>query len=110
MFHLNASAVRSGMAMFILSMDGMFWAPMVVLTLGIPYYVASGGPIPTPGKEAKVPGVEGTYAAIIDNPESPMEVYKMMPRGKLSIIVAVPPNGSEVSMTSTEIPWSVFKA
>jgi hypothetical protein len=56
-----------------------------------------------------VPGVEGTYAAIIDNPESLMEVYKMMPRGKLGIIVAVPPSGSGASMTSSEIR-SVFKA
>ncbi|KAF5557927.1 hypothetical protein FPHYL_7522 [Fusarium phyllophilum] len=59
---------------------------------------------------AKVPGLEGTYAAVVDNAESLMEVYKMMPRGKLSIIVAVPPNGSGASMTSTEIPWSVLKA
>ncbi|KAF5537736.1 hypothetical protein FMEXI_9725 [Fusarium mexicanum] len=59
---------------------------------------------------AKVPGVEGTYAAIIDNAESLLDVYKMMPRGKISIIVAVPPNGSGASMTSTEIPWSVLKA
>ncbi|KAF4419328.1 hypothetical protein FACUT_11496 [Fusarium acutatum] len=59
---------------------------------------------------AKVPGLEGTYAAIIDNAESLLEVYKMMPRGKLSIIVAVPPNGSGASMTYTEIPWSVLKA
>ncbi|PNP77998.1 hypothetical protein FNYG_08724 [Fusarium nygamai] len=57
---------------------------------------------------AKVPGVEGTYAAVIDNAESLMEVYKMMPRGKLSIIAAVPPNGLGASMSS-EIPWSVLK-
>ncbi|KAF5596497.1 hypothetical protein FPANT_4312 [Fusarium pseudoanthophilum] len=59
---------------------------------------------------AKVPGVEGTYAAVIDNAESLMEVFRMMPRGKLSIIVAVPPNGSGASLTSTEIPWSALKA
>ncbi|KAF5723785.1 hypothetical protein FMUND_1521 [Fusarium mundagurra] len=59
---------------------------------------------------AKVPGVEGTYAAVIDNAESLLEVYKMMPRGKLSIIVAVPPNGSGASISSSEIPWSVLKA
>ncbi|KAF5547949.1 hypothetical protein FNAPI_8385 [Fusarium napiforme] len=59
---------------------------------------------------AKVPGLAGTYAALIDNPESLMEAYRMLPRGRISVIFAVPPNGSGVSMTSTEIPWSVLKA
>ncbi|KAG5750849.1 hypothetical protein H9Q69_001291 [Fusarium xylarioides] len=59
---------------------------------------------------AKVPGLEGTYAAVVDNSESLMEAYKMLPRGKISVIFAVPPNGSGASMTSTEIPWSVLKA
>ncbi|KAF4493404.1 hypothetical protein FAGAP_10477 [Fusarium agapanthi] len=59
---------------------------------------------------AKVPGVEGTYAAIIDNAESLLDAYKMLPRGKISVIFAVPPNGSGGSMTSSEIPWSVLKA
>ncbi|KAF5682975.1 hypothetical protein FCIRC_4695 [Fusarium circinatum] len=59
---------------------------------------------------AKVPGVEGTYAAVIDNAESLLDAYKMLPRGKISVIFAVPPNGSGASMTSTEIPWSVLKA
>ncbi|KAF5632758.1 hypothetical protein F52700_6296 [Fusarium sp. NRRL 52700] len=59
---------------------------------------------------AKVPGLQGTYAAAIDNPESLLEAYKMLPRGKLCVIFAVPPNGSGASMTSSEIPWSVFQA
>ncbi|KAF5581023.1 hypothetical protein FPCIR_10411 [Fusarium pseudocircinatum] len=59
---------------------------------------------------AKVPGLQGTYAALIDNPQSLMEVYRMMPPGKLNIIVAVPPNASAASMSSTELPWSVLKA
>ncbi|KAF4495058.1 hypothetical protein FAGAP_8808 [Fusarium agapanthi] len=56
---------------------------------------------------AKVPGIEGTYAAIINNTESLLHAYKMMPRGKIGIVVAVPPNGSGASMTTAEIPWSV---
>ncbi|KAH7226161.1 hypothetical protein BKA60DRAFT_615968 [Fusarium oxysporum] len=35
-------------------------------------------------------------------------VDPMMQRGRLSIIFAVPPNGSGFSMTTTEIPWSVL--
>jgi hypothetical protein len=59
---------------------------------------------------AKVPGLAGTYAALVDNPESLMDAYRILPRGRISVIFAVPPNGSGVSMTSTEIPWSVLKA
>ncbi|KAF5689627.1 hypothetical protein FDENT_4271 [Fusarium denticulatum] len=59
---------------------------------------------------AKVPGVEGTYAAVIDNPQSLMEAYKMLPRGKISVVFAVPPTRSGASMSSCEIPWSVLKA
>ncbi|KAF5715645.1 hypothetical protein FGLOB1_2942 [Fusarium globosum] len=59
---------------------------------------------------AKVPGLEGTYSAIVDNPGSLVDAYKILPRGKISVIFAVTPNGSGVNMTSTEIPWSVFKA
>ncbi|KAF5987408.1 hypothetical protein FCOIX_907 [Fusarium coicis] len=59
---------------------------------------------------AKVPGLAGTYAALVDNPESLMDAYRMLPRGRISVIFAVPPNGSGASMTSTEIPWSALKA
>ncbi|KAH7177308.1 hypothetical protein DER46DRAFT_654568 [Fusarium sp. MPI-SDFR-AT-0072] len=59
---------------------------------------------------AKVPGLEGTYAAVIDNQDSLLEAYRMMTRGRLSVVFAVPPNGSGVSMTTAEIPWSVLKA
>ncbi|KLP06180.1 uncharacterized protein Y057_13579 [Fusarium fujikuroi] len=59
---------------------------------------------------AKVPGLEGTYSAIVDNPGSLVDAYKILPRGKISVIFAVTPNGSGVNMTSTEIPWSVLKA
>lgn len=59
---------------------------------------------------AKVPGLGGTYSAIVDNPGSLMDAYNILPRGKISVIFAVTPNGSGVNMTSTEIPWSVLKA
>ncbi|EMT68014.1 hypothetical protein FOC4_g10012415 [Fusarium odoratissimum] len=59
---------------------------------------------------AKVPGLEGTYAAVIDNQDSLLEAYRMITRGRLSVIFAVPPNGSGASMTTAEIPWSVLKA
>ncbi|KAI1010466.1 hypothetical protein LB503_005011 [Fusarium chuoi] len=59
---------------------------------------------------AKVPGLEGTYSAIVDNPGSLMDVYNILPRGKISVIFAVTPNGSGANMTSAEIPWSVLKA
>ncbi|SCN87055.1 uncharacterized protein FFMR_08527 [Fusarium fujikuroi] len=44
---------------------------------------------------AKVPGLEGTYSAIIDNPRSLIDAYKMIPRGKIIIIIiiAMPVNG-----------------
>ncbi|KAF4956337.1 hypothetical protein FGADI_3914 [Fusarium gaditjirri] len=59
---------------------------------------------------AKVPGLEGTYAAIIDNQDSLLEAYRMLTRGRLSVIFSVPPNGSGASMATSEIPWSVLKA
>ncbi|RBR10621.1 hypothetical protein FVER53590_04463 [Fusarium verticillioides] len=59
---------------------------------------------------AKVPGLAGTYAAVIDNPDSLIKAYRILPRGRISVIFAVPPNGSGASMTSTEIPWSALKA
>ncbi|KNB00189.1 hypothetical protein FOXG_03813 [Fusarium oxysporum f. sp. lycopersici 4287] len=54
------------------------------------------------------PSAVGVRDHRIDNSESLLEAYRMMPRGRLSIIVAVPPNGSGFSMTTTEIPWSVL--
>ncbi|KAI1041896.1 hypothetical protein LB505_007644 [Fusarium chuoi] len=59
---------------------------------------------------AKVPGLEGTYSAIVDNPGSLMDAFNILPRGKISVIFAVTPNGSGANMTSAEIPWSVLKA
>ncbi|EGU81895.1 hypothetical protein FOXB_07600 [Fusarium oxysporum f. sp. conglutinans Fo5176] len=53
------------------------------------------------------PSAVGVRDHRIDNSESLSEAYRMMPRGRLSIIFAVPPNGSGFSMT-TEIPWSVL--
>jgi hypothetical protein len=50
--------------------------------------------------EAKVPGLESTYAGVVDNPQSLTEFYKIMPRGKISVIFSVPPNGSGVMETS----------
>ncbi|SCO81656.1 uncharacterized protein FRV6_05869 [Fusarium oxysporum] len=44
----------------------------------------------------------------IETDNSKGEAYRMMPRGRLSIIFAVPPNGSGFSMT-TEIPWSELR-
>ncbi|KAF5982384.1 hypothetical protein FCOIX_3682 [Fusarium coicis] len=59
---------------------------------------------------AKFSGLEGTYSAVIDNPESLLEAYRMLPRGKTSVTVAMSPNGSGASMTTAEIPWSVLRA
>ncbi|KAF4964986.1 hypothetical protein FSARC_7164 [Fusarium sarcochroum] len=59
---------------------------------------------------AKVPGLQTTFAASIDNPQSLLDIYKMMPSGKLSIIVAVAPvGGNTVQTTTTELDWSVLQ-
>ncbi|KAF9768297.1 hypothetical protein IL306_014431 [Fusarium sp. DS 682] len=58
---------------------------------------------------AKVPGLENTFAGTIDNVQSLTALYKMMPKGKLSIIVAVTPNGSGAPTTTGVLDWSVLQ-
>ncbi|KAJ4256781.1 hypothetical protein NW762_008877 [Fusarium torreyae] len=57
---------------------------------------------------AKVPGLQTTYAANIDNQQSLLDIYKMMPRGKLSIIIAVTPVAGN-NVTTTELDWSILQ-
>ncbi|KAM0546023.1 hypothetical protein ACHAPJ_011037 [Fusarium lateritium] len=59
---------------------------------------------------AKVPGLQTTYAATINNQQSLLEIYNMMPGKKLSIIVAVAPvGGNDVPTTTTELDWSILQ-
>ncbi|KAF4452960.1 hypothetical protein F53441_4191 [Fusarium austroafricanum] len=58
---------------------------------------------------AKVPDLETTWAGTIDNFESWMALYRMMPRGKISVIVAVTPNGSGHATSATALDWSVLQ-
>ncbi|KAI8413245.1 hypothetical protein FOFC_06520 [Fusarium oxysporum] len=64
--------------------------------------------IETDNSKGVDPSAVGVRDHRIDNSESLSEAYRMMPRGRLSIIFAVPPNGSGFSMT-TEIPWSELR-
>ncbi|KAF4340191.1 hypothetical protein FBEOM_5888 [Fusarium beomiforme] len=58
---------------------------------------------------AKVPGLGHTYAGTVDNLKSLTEAYKIMPKGKLSIIFAVNPNGSGAPTSTTRLDWSILK-
>ncbi|KAG5752809.1 hypothetical protein H9Q70_004558 [Fusarium xylarioides] len=53
---------------------------------------------------AKLPGLEVAYSAVIENAENLLDIYKIMPSGKINVIVVVPSNRPGASMTTAEIP------
>ncbi|KAF5027414.1 hypothetical protein F66182_491 [Fusarium sp. NRRL 66182] len=58
---------------------------------------------------AKVPGLEKTYAASIDNLQSLIDVYKMMPGTRLGLIIAVPPTVSSDAVSINTLDWGIFQ-